>query len=41
MEHRTITYVPGLYNIFNEIRTNARDHHITLKNSEDKYQITE
>ena len=41
MIFRTVTYVPGLYNIFNEIRTNARDQYITLKNSKDKYQITE
>jgi DNA topoisomerase II len=41
MEFKLIKYVPGLYNIFNEIRTNARDQYVILKQNNDKNRVTD
>ena len=40
IEFKLIEYIPALYNLFNEILVNARDHIIRLQQKNEKHQVT-
>lgn len=37
---KEINYIPVLYNMFNEILVNARDHYVRLKTNKSEHQVT-
>ena len=37
---KEIQYIPVLYNMFNEILVNARDHFVRLKSNKSEHQVT-